>query len=74
MADHGPRIDHIIIAAADAKAAADLIERELGLAAYQGGRHQGWGTENWIVPLEGSYLEIAAVFDEPVARKCDWGR
>lgn len=48
--------------------------QEYGLAAYQGGRHQGWGTENLIVPLEDTYLEIAAVFDEPVARACDWGR
>ncbi|MCJ1422134.1 hypothetical protein MMC29_000013 [Sticta canariensis] len=74
MGDHGPRLDHIILAARDVKEAAKHILEEYGLAAYEGGRHQGWGTENYIVPLNGNgYLEIAAVFDEAVAQRCDWG-
>ena len=48
--------------------------QEYGLTAYEGGRHQGWGTENWLVPLGEAYLELAAVFDDEVAEKCDWGR
>lgn len=75
MGEHGPRVDHVIIAARDLKEAAAHIYQEYGLAAYEGGRHQGWGTENYIVPLNGEgYLEIAAVFDEAVALKCDWGK
>ena len=45
-----------------------------GLQAYAGGRHQGWGTENWLVPVGEAYLELAAVFDDKVAESCDWGR
>ena len=69
-----PRIDHIIIGAKDLKAASDHIYRTYGLASYEGGRHQGWGTENIIVPLGEAYLEIAAVFDEAIAKEIDWGR
>ena len=69
-----PRIDHIIIGAHDLQAAGDHIYNTYGLASYVGGRHQGWGTENIIVPLGEAYLEIAAVFDEALANKIDWGR
>lgn len=69
-----PRIDHIIIGAKDLKAAEKHIYDTYGLASYVGGRHQGWGTENIIVPLGKAYLEIAAVFDEAIADKIDWGR
>lgn len=69
-----PRIDHIIIGARDLKAAADYFYEEYGLASYVGGKHQGWGTENIIVPLGEGYLEIAAVFDEDLAKKIDWGQ
>ena len=69
-----PRIDHIIIGAKDLKAAADHIYATYGLKSYVGGRHQGWGTENIIVPLGEGYLEIAAVFDEELASTIDWGR
>ena len=69
-----PRIDHIIIGAKDLKAAGDHIYDTYGLASYLGGRHQGWGTENIIIPLGEAYLEIAAVFDEEIANNIDWGR
>ncbi|KAK9834753.1 hypothetical protein WJX74_009501 [Apatococcus lobatus] len=69
-----PRIDHIIIAAKDVKAAADSFCKEFGLAAYVGGKHDGWGTENYIIPLGEGYIEIAAVFDQKAADTCDWGR
>lgn len=69
-----PRIDHIIIGAKDLQAAGDHINNTYGLASYVGGRHQGWGTENIIVPLGEAYLEIAAVFDEAIANQIDWGR
>ena len=69
-----PRVDHIIIGAKDLKAAGDHIYDTYGLASYLGGRHQGWGTENIIVPLGEAYLEIAGVFDEELANNIDWGR
>lgn len=69
-----PRIDHIIIGARDLKAAADDFDQKYGLASYVGGKHQGWGTENVIVPLGEGYLEIAAVFDEDLAKQIDWGQ
>jgi hypothetical protein len=54
------RIDHVIYAAADLDEAAARIERELGLAVHGGGRHEGLGTHNRIVPLGGGYLELLA--------------
>ncbi|KAK9805924.1 hypothetical protein WJX73_005596 [Symbiochloris irregularis] len=70
----GPRVDHIIIATQNAKAAADHFQKSFGLSAYQGGRHQGWGTENYLIPGDGWYIELIAVFDEDVAAKNSWGR
>ena len=71
---HLPRIDHIIIGATNLKSAADHLYETFGLRSYTGGRHQGWGTENIIVPLGEGYLEIAAVFDKELAKTIDWGR
>ena len=68
------RIDHVIYAAADLDAAAARIERELGLAAQGGGRHEGLGTHNRIVPLGGGYLELLAVADHEEAAASDLGR
>ena len=61
------RIDHVIYAAADLDAAAARIESELGLVAGGGGRHEGLGTVNRIVPLGGGYLELLAVADREEA-------
>ena len=57
------RIDHAIWATADLDAAAARFEREYGLAPAGGGRHEGMGTHNRIVPLGGGYLELLAVAD-----------
>jgi catechol 2,3-dioxygenase-like lactoylglutathione lyase family enzyme len=57
------RIDHVIYATSDLDAAADRIEDELGLSVVAGGRHEGHGTQNRIVPLGGGYLELMAVAD-----------
>ena len=44
-------IDHVIYAVDDLDTAgAALFDRE-GLASVPGGRHEGWGTANRIVPL-----------------------
>jgi catechol 2,3-dioxygenase-like lactoylglutathione lyase family enzyme len=57
------RIDHVIYATADLDAAAARVESELGLKAVTGGRHEGHGTHNRVVPLGGGYLELMAIAD-----------
>ena len=39
-----------------------------------GGRHEGWGTANRIVPLGETYLELIAVVDAEEAESSDFGR
>jgi hypothetical protein len=68
------RIDHVILAAADLDSAADRIEAEHGLSAAGGGRHEGLGTHNRIVPLGGGYLEILAIADAEEAERSPLGR
>jgi catechol 2,3-dioxygenase-like lactoylglutathione lyase family enzyme len=57
------RIDHVIYATRDLDRAAARLESELGVAALRGGRHEGLGTHNRILPLGGGYLELLAVCD-----------
>lgn len=68
------RIDHVLIAVADFDNAAARLWDEHGLAAVEGGRHTGWGTGNWIVPLGDGYLELVGVLDEAEARESEFGR
>src|SRR5215207_4318434 len=68
------RIDHVIYATVDLDSAAAHVERELGLVARPGGRHEGLGTHNRIVPLGGGYLELLAVADQEEAASSDFGR
>jgi hypothetical protein len=57
------RIDHVIYATADLDAAARRVASLLGLSVVDGGRHEGHGTHNRIVPLGGGYLELMAIAD-----------
>jgi hypothetical protein len=57
------RIDHVILATPDLDATATRLAAEHGLEAVGGGRHEGMGTHNLIVPLGGGYLELLAVAD-----------
>jgi Glyoxalase-like domain len=68
------RIDHVILAASDLDSAANRLEAEHGLRAAGGGRHEGLGTHNRIVPLGGGYLEILAIADPEEARQSPLGR
>jgi hypothetical protein len=68
------RIDHVIVAATDLDAAAARLEGAHGLRASGGGRHEGLGTHNRIVPLGGGYLEILAVADAGEAARSPLGR
>jgi hypothetical protein len=56
-------LDHVLIAVDDLEAAAKEVEERYELASVEGGRHQGFGTANRIVPLGESYLELVAVVD-----------
>jgi Glyoxalase-like domain len=67
------RIDHVIYATADLDAAAARVEETLGVAAVPGGRHDGLGTHNRIVPLGGGYLELLAVADRGEAERSPLG-
>ncbi len=62
-------IDHLVIAVADPDDAAAELERELGLAATGGGRHDALGTFNRLVWLGDSYLELIGVFDRALAEE-----
>jgi hypothetical protein len=67
-------IDHVVIACHDPDEAAALIERQLGLEAAAGGRHEALGTANRIVWLGDSYVELVGIADEAVARGSWLGR
>ena len=68
------RIDHAIWATRDLDGAAARFEREYGLVAAGGGRHEGMGTHNRIVPLGGGYLELLAIADAEEAAASPLGR
>ncbi len=68
------QIDHVIWATADLDAAAERLERGHGLRAGGGGRHDGMGTHNRIVPLGRGYLELLAVADADEAAGSALGR
>lgn len=66
-------LDHVLIAVDDLETAAQEVERRHGLASLEGGRHQGLGTANRIVPLGRTYLELVAVVDEAEAAASGFG-
>lgn len=67
-------LDHVIIGVQDLDAAAARLFDEYGLASVAGGRHQGHGTANRIVPLGRTYLELMAVVDVAEAGASILGR
>ena len=68
-------IDHVVLAAGDLDEGAAAVERSYGLGSVAGGRHEGHGTANRIVPLGGNaYLELVAVVDEREAAGSAFGR
>jgi hypothetical protein len=68
------RIDHVIYGTADLDVAAARIEACLALTAVAGGRHDGLGTHNRLVPLgDGSFIELLAVADPQEALRSPLG-
>jgi hypothetical protein len=68
------RIDHVIVAVRDLDEADRWMLDRYGLASVPGGRHQGWGTGNRIVPLGSGYVELIAVVDAAEAPGSSLGR
>ena len=70
----GLELDHIIVCAADLGSAAQLFEERFGVVSIGGGRHAGHGTENRIIPLGSTYIELLTVFDREEADTSPFGR
>ena len=66
-------LDHVILGAADLGATAGRLESEHRLPSLPGGRHQGLGTENRIVPLGDAYVELMGVADPDEAAANPFG-
>ena len=55
------KLDHLVYAVPDLEKAIESFSHQLGCAPVFGGRHEGLGTHNAILPLEGlTYLELMA--------------
>lgn len=67
-------IDHLVVAVADPDRAATDLEREFGLRASGGGRHEALGTFNRLVWLGDSYVELVGVSDRDRAGDSWLGR
>lgn len=67
-------LDHVIIATTDPVHSAQRLLENTGLAAIEGGPHDGLGTFNYIVPLSDGYLELVAVNDRNLAQGNPFGQ
>ncbi len=55
-------LDHLVYAVPDLDEAIARFEKELGVRAWFGGRHEGFGSHNAILPLgDKSYVELIAL-------------
>jgi hypothetical protein len=55
------KLDHLVYAVPDLESAIDRFSRQLGSVPVLGGRHEGLGTHNAILPLAGeTYVELMA--------------
>ena len=68
------RLDHVVYAVRDLHEAAVRFREAFGLDSVDGGRHEGWGTANRIVPLGDQYLELVAAVHESKAAQTAFGR
>jgi hypothetical protein len=70
---HHMQIDHVLLATDDLEAGDRLLASAHGLTTTGGGRHEGIGTHNRIVPLGRGYLELIAVHDPQEAASSPLG-
>ncbi|WP_164671028.1 VOC family protein [Virgibacillus doumboii] len=65
-------LDHIIIAANDPQQAADDFAKKHGVKVLEGGRHESWGTHNYLAYFSNDcYLEWLGIFNENIAAQSD---
>ena len=69
-----PAVDHVLLATSDLEVAGRVLSDRCGLLCIEGGRHPGWGTANWIVPVGDAYLELVAVIDKRAAERSAFGQ
>ncbi|MGH3440797.1 MAG: VOC family protein, partial [Nitriliruptorales bacterium] len=74
VAGAGLALDHVIFVTRDADRAAERLLRAHGLGSLRGGRHEGHGTGNRIVPLGPDYLELMTIVDEAEAAASPLGQ
>ena len=70
------RLDHVSYAVSHDELV-DTIQRlgaDLGASFVDGGRHPRFGTQNFILPLQGNmYIEVVAALDHPAAEQATFG-
>ncbi|UJL47014.1 VOC family protein [Virgibacillus sp. NKC19-16] len=63
-------IDHIVVAAKDPAQAAHDFGKKYHVTTIEGGKHDNWGTYNYLAYLENEcYIEWIGIFDEGIADK-----
>ena len=71
------RLDHVSYAVSHDELV-DTIQRlgaDLGASFVDGGRHPRFGTQNFVLPLQGNmYIEVVAALDHPAADQAPFGR
>jgi hypothetical protein len=71
------RLDHVSYAVSHDELV-DTIQRlgsELGASFVDGGRHPRFGTQNFVLPLQGNmYVEVVAALEHPAAEQAAFGR
>ena len=65
-------LDHIVISSLDPEKSARLFGEKYNLSVVQGGRHENWGTFNWLCYFKNNcYIEWIGIFDKPKANNSD---
>lgn len=65
-------IDHLVIASQNPEEDAQQFADKHGVTVLQGGKHEKWGTYNYLAFFENnSYIEWLGVFDRDLASKSD---
>ncbi|HUG31546.1 MAG TPA: VOC family protein [Acidimicrobiia bacterium] len=66
-------VDHVIVCVPDLVRSVRSFERRHGVSSVPGGRHDGHGTANRLIPLGDAYIELVAVVDPDEARESGFG-
>lgn len=67
-------VDHVVVCMPDLGISVKRFETDHGVLSVPGGRHRGHGTENRLVPLGKTYIELVTVVDEAEAADSALGR